>query len=111
MIFSAPIFLYFLPLASLPVLFHFVFKQKKRTVVFSSLMFFHRTDPRLNSRRRIRQWLLLAMRVLLIAFILLALSRPMFRTSTALGGEISVVAVVDNSGSMSTAAEIGRAHV
>ncbi len=105
MIFPAPIFLYLLPLAGLPIVFHFVLKQKKRTVVFSTLMFFHRTDPKLNSHRKIRQWLLLLMRILLIAFILLALSRPIFQSSAGgLGGKISVVAVVDNSGSMSDGA-------
>ncbi len=103
MIFSAPIFLYLVPLAGLPVVFHLILKQKKRTVVFSTLMFFHRTDPKLNSHRKIRQWLLLLMRILLIAFILLALSRPEFVTSMGLGGKISVVAIVDNSASMSEA--------
>lgn len=101
MIFSAPIFLYLVPLAGLPIVFHLILKQKKRTVVFSTLMFFHRTDPKLNSHRKIRQWLLLLMRMLLIAFILLALSRPEFVTSMGLGGRISVVAIVDNSASMS----------
>ncbi|MFB0552547.1 MAG: BatA and WFA domain-containing protein [Phycisphaerae bacterium] len=103
MIFSAPIFLYLVPLAGLPVVFHLILKQKKRTVVFSTLMFFHRTDPKLNSHRKIRQWLLLMMRILLIVFILLALSRPEFVTSMGLGGKISVVAIVDNSASMSEA--------
>jgi hypothetical protein len=101
MIFSAPIFLYLVPLTGLPIVFHLILKQKKRTVVFSTLMFFHRTDPKLNSHRKIRQWLLLLMRILLIAFILLALSRPEFVTSMGLGGKISVVAIVDNSASMS----------
>lgn len=101
MIFPAPIFLYLVPLAGLPIVFHLILKQKKRTVVFSTLMFFHRTDPKLNSHRKIRQWLLLLMRMLLIAFILLALSRPEFVTSMGLGGKISVVAIVDNSASMS----------
>ncbi|MHC4242825.1 MAG: vWA domain-containing protein [Planctomycetota bacterium] len=101
MIFPAPIFLYLLPLAGLPVVFHLILKQKKRTVVFSTLMFFHRTDPKLNSHRKIRQWLLLLMRILLIAFILLALSRPEFASSLGLGGKISLVAIVDNSASMS----------
>ena len=101
MIFPAPIFLYILPLAGLPVIFHLIMKQKKRTVVFSTLMFFHRTDPKLNSHRKIRQWLLLMMRILLIALMLLALSRPEFVTLMGLGGKISVVAIVDNSASMS----------
>ncbi|UCC96439.1 MAG: BatA and WFA domain-containing protein, partial [Phycisphaerales bacterium] len=101
MMFAAPIFLSLLPLAGLPVLFHFFLRQKKRQIMFPTLMFFHRTDPRLNSRRKIHQILLLLMRVLLIAFILLALSRPRFQSALPMGGKISVVAIVDNSGSMS----------
>ena len=104
MIFSAPIFLYLLPLAGLPVLFHLFLRQKKRQILFPTLMFFYRTDPKLNSRRKIRQFLLLMMRVLLIAFILLALSRPRFQSALPMGGKVSVVAVVDNSGSMSDSA-------
>ena len=101
MIFSAPIFLYLLPSAGLPVLFHFFLKQKKRQLLFPTLMFFYRTDPKLNSRRKIHQLLLLLMRVLLILLILLGLSRPRFQSAMQMGGRISVVAVVDNSGSMS----------
>jgi len=104
MIFSAPIFLYLLPLAGLPVLFHLFLRQKKRQILFPTLMFFYRTDPKLNSRRKIRQFLLLLMRVLLLAFILLALSRPRFQSALPMGGKVSVVAVVDNSGSMSDSA-------
>jgi Aerotolerance regulator N-terminal/von Willebrand factor type A domain len=103
MMFAAPIFLYLLPLAGLPVLFHLFLKQKKRRILFPTLMFFYRTDPKLNSRRKIHQLLLLLMRVLLIALVLLALSRPRFQSALPMGGKVSVVAVVDNSGSMSDA--------
>lgn len=104
MIFAAPMFLYLLPAAGLPILFHFFLKQKKRQILFPTLMFFYRTDPRMNARRKLHQLLLLLMRVLLIAFILLALSRPKFQSAVGVGGKISVVAVVDNSGSMSDSA-------
>ncbi len=107
MILSATAFLYLLPLAGLPILFHLFLKQKKRTVVFSTLMFFHRVDPKLNSRRRIREWLLLVMRVLMIALLLLALSRPTLRSAVGSGGKLSLVAIIDNSGSMSAASNEG----
>ncbi|MCK4629718.1 MAG: BatA and WFA domain-containing protein, partial [Sedimentisphaerales bacterium] len=101
MIFPAASFLYLLPLAGLPVLFHFLLRQKSRKLVFSTLMFFNRTHPRLNSRRKLRQWLILLMRVLFIVFVLLALSRPVIRTGSGAGGRAPVVIVMDNSGSMS----------
>jgi hypothetical protein len=107
MIFSAPILLYLLPLAGLPIVFHLILKQKKRTMVFSTLMFFHQVDPKLNTRRRIREWLLLLLRVLMIALVLLALSRPTLRSSVGTGGKLSLVAIIDNSGSMSAAADRG----
>ena len=52
MIFAAPMFLYLLPAAGLPILFHFFLKQKKRQILFPTLMFFYRTDPRMNARRK-----------------------------------------------------------
>ena len=41
-------------------------------------MFFHRLDPKLNARRRLREWLILLLRTLLILFLLLALARPVW---------------------------------
>jgi hypothetical protein len=76
-------------------------------MVFSTLMFFHQVDPKLNTRRRIREWLLLLLRVLMIALVLLALSRPTLRSSVGTGGKLSLVAIIDNSGSMSAAADRG----
>ena len=69
-----PLFLSLLPLAALPVLFHLFFRLKRRPRAFSTLMFFHRLDPRLNARRRLREWLILLLRTLLILFLLLALA-------------------------------------
>jgi hypothetical protein len=110
-----PLFAWLLPLASLPVLFHLFFKLKKRPRIFPTLMFFDQIDPRLSARRQIRQWLVLLLRTLFLVSLLLALARP-----TALigglggGGRVSVVLLLDNSGSMSgpplqTALEAARA--
>ncbi len=107
MIFSAATFLYLLPLAGLPIVFHLLLKQKKRTMVFSTLLFFHHVDPKLNSRRRIREWLLLLLRVLMIGLVLLALSRPERRSARGTVGRLSLVMVLDNSGSMSAGAKDG----
>lgn len=107
MTFAATTFLYLLPLAGLPIVFHLILRQRKRTIVFPTLMFFHRVDPKLNTRRRIREWLLLLMRVLMIALILLALSRPTLRSAVGSGGKLSAAVLVDNSGSMTAAADEG----
>ncbi len=101
MIFSSGFFLMLLPLAGLPIVFHFLLKQKKRYVQFPTLMFFHKTDPKMTARHKLRQLLVLLMRMLVLAFLLLALSRPSFNLGgTSKSGVTSMVVVIDNSASM-----------
>jgi hypothetical protein len=108
--FLNPLFISLLPLAALPILFHLFFRLKKRPRVFSTLLFFHRIDPRLNARRRLREWLVLLLRTLLILFLLLALARPVWR-GIGREGTVAAVLVVDNSGSMSGAGASGRSKL
>ncbi len=107
MIASAPLFLWLLPLAGLPVVFHLFMRVRKRRHTFSTLMFFHMIDPRLNARRRIKELLVLLLRVLFIIFLLLALAR-ITRPGTGAGGPVAVVIVLDNSGSMGAPGPDGR---
>ncbi len=94
-----PLFAWLLPLAAAPVLFHLFFRIKKRPRPFSTLMFFHRIDPRLSARRKLMEWIILALRTLAILFLLLALARPVwFGAGTR--GSVARVIVLDNSGSM-----------
>jgi len=102
-----PFFLSLLPLAALPVLFHLFFRLKKSPRAFSTLMFFHRIDPQLNARRRLREWLILLLRTLLILFLLLALARPVW-LGIGKQGSVAVALVIDNSGSMSGMGGDGR---
>jgi hypothetical protein len=102
-----PLFLSLLPLAALPVLFHLFFRLKRQARPFSTLMFFHRLDPKLNARRRVREWLILLLRTLLILFLLLALARPVW-LGHGQGGDVAVALLIDNSGSMSGPGESGR---
>ena len=105
-----PLFLWLLPLAALPLIFHLFFRLRKQPRVFSTLMFFHRIDPKLNARRRLREWLILLLRTLLLAFVLLALAHPVW---FGLGkeGSAAIALVIDNSGSMSGAATDGQSKL
>ncbi len=102
-----PLFLSLLPLAALPVVFHLFFRLKKSPRVFSTLMFFDRIDPKLNARRRLREWIILLLRTLLILFLLLALARPVW-FGIGREGSVAVALVLDNSGSMSGIGADGR---
>ena len=102
-----PLFLSLLPLATLPVLFHLFFRLKRTPQVFSTLMFFARIDPKLNARRRLREWLILLLRTLMILFLLLALAHPVW-FGIGNQGAVAVALVIDNSGSMSGPGADGR---
>ena len=108
MIPGASLFLYLLPLAAAPVLFHLLMRRQRKTVMFSTKMFFDSMKPRLSFHRKFREPLLLAARTLLLLFLLLALARlsiPEMGNVLGLSGQQAVVIVVDNSSSMTGAVE------
>ena len=105
---GASLFLYLLPLATAPVVFHLLMRRQRKTVLFSTRMFFDSMKPRLSFHRRFREPLLLAARTLLLFFLLLALARlaiPEMGNVLGLSGEQAVVIIVDNSSSMVGAVE------
>lgn len=106
----APLFLYLLPLAALPVLFHLFFRVRKQPRVCSSLMFFLAADPRMSARRKLREWLILALRVLCLLLLLLALARIVWRRWGG-GGDAAMVLIVDNSASMAAADAEGHTRL
>lgn len=105
----APLFLWFLPLAALPLLFHLFFRTRRRRRIFPSLLFFLAADPRVHYRRKLREWLLLLLRTLVLLFLIMGLSRPVFQGS---GGKPRKMAViVDNSASMRAVDSQGRSRL
>ena len=108
MIPGASIFVYLLPLAAAPVLFHLLMRRQRKTVLFSTRMFFDSMKPRLSFHQKFREPLLLAARTLLLLFLLLALARlsiPGLSGVVGLSGQQAVVIVVDNSSSMAGTVE------
>ena len=102
--FLTPLFLVGLAGLAIPVLLHLIQRERKQVVQFPSLMFLRRIPYQSVRRRRIRHWLLLAMRAAALALIVLAFARPFFRGAdpsvSAAGGAREVVILVDRSYSM-----------
>src|SRR5437660_4904953 len=82
-------------LAGIPILLHLIMRQKPKRLLFPAFRFLlqrHRTNQR---KLKLRQLLLLALRVLLIAALCLALARPkIFSSRLGIGGERPVAAVL-----------------
>ncbi len=77
MSFLAPLFLIALAGLAIPVLLHLTQREKKQIVYFPSLMFVRRIPYQSVRRRKIQNWLLLAIRLTALALIIAAFARPL----------------------------------
>ena len=104
MSFLTPLFLVGLAGLAIPVLLHLIQKERRNVVQFPSLMFIRRIPYQSVQRRRIRHWLLLAMRLAALALLVMAFGRPFFRRTDAAAasgsGAREVVVLLDRSYSM-----------
>ncbi|MEW5796719.1 MAG: BatA domain-containing protein [Candidatus Zixiibacteriota bacterium] len=87
--------------ALIPLLIHLFSRRRVRVVEFSSLKHLKQMEKRQLRRLKIRQWLLLIARMLIVLMAVLAFARPTVREGSV-GAHASVAAVVlfDNSASM-----------
>ncbi|MHC4502288.1 MAG: BatA domain-containing protein [Planctomycetota bacterium] len=104
--FLNPFFLIGSLAASVPLAIHLMHRRRTRIVEWPSIRFLKVSNRRTSRRRQIEEVLLLALRMALLAFLSVALSRPILRAAGAGGGETAVVVVLDNS--MSTSAVSGK---
>ena len=113
MSFLTPLFLLGLAALAVPVLIHLTQRERKSVVEFPSLMFLRKIPYESVQRRRIRDWLLLALRLAAIALIVTAFARPFLRGSdlaAAPGGARDIVVLLDRSYSMGYADSWSRAQ-
>ncbi|HZW38505.1 MAG TPA: BatA domain-containing protein [Ignavibacteriaceae bacterium] len=111
MIFLNPSILFGLLAASIPVVIHLLNLRKLKKIEFSTLAFLKKLEKNKIRKIKLKQWLLLALRVLIILLIVLAFSRPALE-GTAIGGTTSAakttsVFIIDDSFSMSIVDEKG----
>lgn len=102
--FLNPFMLFALGAAAIPVIVHLFHFRRPRKVDFSSLTFVRELQKTTMQRVRLRQWLLLALRLLAIVCLVAAFARPSLtgQVAGAVGGAArsSAALVVDNSLSM-----------
>ena len=100
MSFLAGIYLWFIPLITIPIIFHLLKKRNYKNVKFSSLRFFTDIENKSLKRIYIINVLLLIIRTLLILLIVLIVSKPILSGITRWNSndENSVVSIlIDNS--------------
>jgi len=102
MSFLQPILLVGLPLALLPVIIHLINQHRHRTVRWAAMMFLLDAKKMTKGLARLRQILILTMRVLAIAALVFAASRPLAGDWIGLAGATAdtLVVLLDRSASM-----------
>jgi len=92
---------------AIPIIIHLVHRRKAKQVPFSTLRFLQMVDQRVARRHRLKELLLLALRILLLAALIAALYRPMVRSATFKGAGVPTTAAIllDNTCSMRAVAQ------
>ncbi|HET6883145.1 MAG TPA: BatA domain-containing protein [Pirellulales bacterium] len=85
---------------AIPIVIHLLFRQRSRTVPIGSLRFLRQVVKEHRRRRRLRQWLLLALRMLAVSLLALLFARPYINDAARKGGQQEIVLLVDRSASM-----------
>ncbi len=111
MTFLNPLILFGLIAGAIPILIHLLNKRKLPTIEFSTLSFLKELQKNKIRKIKIKQWLLLLLRTLLILFLVLAFSRPALKGTIGIAGSHSkttVVIILDNTASMDLHNEKGK---
>lgn len=101
--FLVPAFLAGLAALAIPLLLHLRQRDRDRPQPFPSLMFLEQITIRTEQRQRVSDWPLLLLRLLALALLVMAFSRPLFRSRSAVSGDSrsrAVVLLIDRSLSM-----------
>jgi hypothetical protein len=115
MAFLAPLFFLGLAALAIPVIVHLIQRERKDVIEFPSLMFIRQIPYQSVERRRIHNWLLLALRAAAMTLLVAAFTRPFFtedplEAAGATGGAREVVILLDRSASMGYADHFARAQ-
>jgi hypothetical protein len=108
--FLSPLFLTGLAAAAVPIVIHLFRRQAEPVVPFGTVRFLRRAPVEHARRRRLREWLLLALRTLALVLLALSFARPyLVDTGAAQAGPITVIAV-DTSYSVSAPQQVERSR-
>ena len=110
MTFLQPWLLLALPLVALPVIIHLINQQRFQSVQWAAMIFLLSAKAISRGYTRLRQWLIMLLRMAAVAAAILAISRPLSQGWLAVvGGDRASAAIVllDRSPSMSQASAAG----
>ncbi len=111
MVFLNPAVLFGLLASSIPIIIHLLNLRKLKKIEFSTLIFLKELQKNKIKKVKIKQWILLLLRTLLIIFLVLSFARPSvkagFGSATGSAAKTTAVIILDNTFSMSVVTDKG----
>jgi hypothetical protein len=101
MSFLYPSFLWALAALSIPIIIHLFNFRRTTKVYFSNNRFLKQVKEITTAKRRIKHYLILASRLLMLLFLILAFGQPVIPSKEQLGKDRTIEIYIDNSQSMS----------
>lgn len=106
--FKHPELLYFLFLLIIPILVHLFQLRKFKTEYFTNVKFLKELSVQTRKSSKIKKYLLLASRLLLLLFLILAFAQPFFKAKDSKNATNELYIVLDNSFSMQAKGKKGE---
>lgn len=106
--FQHPEILYFLFLLVIPILVHLFQLRKFKTEYFTNVKFLKELALQTRKSSKLKKYLLLATRMLLLAFLILAFAKPFFKAKDHKDATNELYIVLDNSFSMQAKGQKGE---
>jgi hypothetical protein len=106
--FKQPEILYFLLLLVIPFLVHLFNLRRFKKEYFTNVRFLKELSVQTRKSSQIKKWLLLAVRLLLLASIIIAFSQPFFKAKDIKNGSNELFIILDNSFSMQAKGKQGE---
>lgn len=106
--FKHPEILYFLFLLVIPILVHLFQLRKFKTEYFTNVKFLKELSVQTRKSSKIKKYLLLASRLLLLTFLIIAFAQPFFKAKDSKNATNELYIVLDNSFSMQAKGQKGE---
>lgn len=108
--FLSPLFLVAAMAAAIPILLHLFHRKTEVVIDFPAVRLLKRAPVQQHRRRRLRELILLALRVVALVLLALSFARPYFAGAVAPESAALTVIAVDQSMSLSAPSQIDRAR-
>jgi hypothetical protein len=105
--FKHPEILYFLFLLIIPILVHLFQLRRFKKEYFTNVRFLKEISIQTRKSSKIKKWLLLATRLLLLAFLIFAFAQPYFKAKDSKNSKNDMYIILDNSFSMQAKGQKG----